>query len=91
MSEKLPEIVLALNQSADSEHCGSCLFFRRNTEASEWDQRGRCQFKMPPTREFRRAEWDGESQPLDTVQDTDRCDFWRTSGRTYIVSMRVKP
>ncbi len=86
------EIVLALNQSADAGHCGSCHFFVRNPDAtSEWDQTGRCKFRMPPTREFSRVVWDAESRPLDTVDDKDGCDFWRSSGKTYIVSQRIKP
>lgn len=89
---KQPEIVLALNQSADSGHCGSCHYFVRSADAtSEWDQNGRCTFRLPPTRVFAREVWDAESAPLDTVKDINGCDFWKTSGQTYIVSQRIKP
>jgi hypothetical protein len=29
--------------------------------------------------------------PLDTVRDTDGCNFWKSTGKTYIVSQRIKP
>lgn len=85
------EIILALNQNANKGECGSCMFFTRDSEESEWVQRGRCLFRLPPTRTFVKTVWDGETLPLDTVQDTDGCDFWETSGKTYIVSQRIKP
>lgn len=91
MSGKQAEIVLAVNQSADTNTCGSCHFFNRGDANSEWDNTGRCRFKMPPTAEFVRTVWDAESRPLDTVQDADRCDFWKSSGKIFIVSQRIKP
>lgn len=85
------EIVLALNQNANTGQCGSCRYFRRDGESSEWISRGSCQFRLPPTREFAKSIWDGETMPLDTVQDTDECDLWKSSGKAYIVSQRIKP
>lgn len=84
-------IVLALNQSANSGECGSCHFFDREDAGSEWVHRGRCKFRLPPTRIYAKQVWDGDSLPLETVQDTDGCDFWRSTGRTYVVSQRIKP
>lgn len=86
-----PEIVLAVNQSADAGTCGSCWWFQRRDATSQWDMNGECTFRLPPTRQLVRTVWDGETQPLATVQDTDGCDFWKSSGRTYIVSQRLKP
>ncbi len=91
MSAKQSEVMLALNQNADANTCGSCHYFDRRDAGSEWDHNGHCTFRLPPTREFERHIWDGESQTPDTVQDTDRCDLWKSSGKTYIVSRRVKP
>jgi hypothetical protein len=85
------EIVLALNQSAEPGQCGSCHFFFRDPERNEWNVNGRCKFRLPPTRTYSKREWSGEEQPLDTVNDTDGCDFWRHTGKTYIVSRRIKP
>ena len=85
------EIVLALNQNANAGECGSCQFFFRDPERNEWNVNGRCQFRLPPTRNYVKREWSGEEQPLDTVNDTDGCDFWRHTGKTYIVSRRIKP
>lgn len=88
---RLDEIVLALHQSAEPGQCGSCHFFKRDPERNEYVHRGICMFKLPPTAEFVRRVWDGETQPLGTVEDTDGCDLWRHSGKTYIVSQRIKP
>lgn len=88
---KTEEVVLALNQSADAGQCGSCHFFARRDANSEWDTNGHCTFRLPPTRELVKQVWDADSQPLDTVQDTMGCDFWKSSGKTYIVSRRVRP
>lgn len=89
---KAPELVLALNQNANSGECGSCHYFYRSHDAnSEWDQTGYCKFRFPPTRIYVKQVWDAESRPLDTVQDTDACDLWKSSGKTFIVSQRVKP
>ena len=85
------EIVLAVNQSANTGECGSCRFFTRENATSEWDLYGRCRFRLPPNRVFARNEWDGETRPLDSVNDTDRCDLWQSSGKTFIVSQRIKP
>jgi hypothetical protein len=84
------EIVLALNQSADPGKCGSCRFFKRQG-ASEWEKSGSCKFRLPPTRIYVKQVWDGDSTPLDTVNDTDGCDFWISTGKTYVVSQRVSP
>lgn len=83
-------IVLALNQSADTGQCGSCAFFERR-EFNEWVANGLCRFRLPPTRVFARNVPDAEQQPLQTVNDTDGCDLWRSTGKTYIVSRRLKP
>lgn len=84
-------IILALNQSANTKECGSCHFFSRNDQRSEWDQSGSCKFRFPPNRVFTKQVWDAETAPLDTVNDTDGCDFYRSTGKTYIVSQRIKP
>lgn len=88
---KPDEIVLALNQNANAGECGSCHYFARRDANSEWDHNGHCTFRFPPSRVLARQVWDAESQPLDTVQDQDGCDFWKSSGKTYIVSQRIKP
>lgn len=88
---KQPEVVLAINQTAEPGQCGSCHFFDRRGEGSEWDRNGYCTFRLPPTRVYTKTVWDGETLPLDTVKDSDGCDFWRSSGKTFIVSQRVKP
>lgn len=88
---KPDEIVLALNQNANHGECGSCHFFDRDDDHSEWIARGQCKFRLPPNRIYEKQVWDGETMPLDTVNDTDGCDFWRSSGKTYIVSQRLKP
>lgn len=85
------EIRLALHQNANSKECGSCHFFNRRDANSEYDRNGHCTFKFPPNRIYEKQIWDAESQPLDTVQDTNSCDFWKSSGKTYIVSQRIKP
>ena len=100
MTEKKEPIVLALHQTAAPGTCGSCKFFvRRSIEATYVDRRytdipadkqGYCKFCFPPNRIYARQEWDGNSPPLDTVQDFDGCDLWQSSGETYIVSM-VQP
>lgn len=87
----MAEITLALNQNAEQGQCGSCHFFRRDPEVNEWSTGGRCKFRMPPTRTYTKQQWSGEDSPLDSVNDTDGCDFWRYSGQTYIVSRRIKP
>jgi hypothetical protein len=91
MTDKPKEIVLALNQNANASECGSCHFFNRDSEGSEYIHRGHCRFRMPPNRVYAKTVWDGETMPLDTVEDTAGCDFWRSSGKTYIVSQRLKP
>lgn len=93
-------IVLALNQSAEAGHCGSCKFFvRRGIEATyvdranvdiPQDKQGHCEFRFPPYRVYARQEWDGNSPPLDTVMDFDGCNLWQSNGKRYIVS-RVQP
>ena len=88
---KPDEIVLALNHSANTGQCGSCQFFDRDDDYSERVCRGRCKFRLPPNRVYTKMVWDSETMPLDTVNDTDACDFWKSTGKTYIVSMRVKP
>lgn len=88
---KPDEIVLALNQNANRGECGSCQFFDREDSPSEWVQRGRCKFRSPPSNVYAKQVWDPECQPLDTVKDTDGCDFWKSSGHAYIVSQRLKP
>jgi hypothetical protein len=81
-------ISLALNQSADKGECGSCKFFvRENGEGV----RGRCMFRLPPTRVYAKQVWDAESAPLDSVRDTDGCNFWQSTGATYIVSRVIRP
>lgn len=87
----LDEITLAINQTANTEECGSCYFFKRNDSKSELDQSGLCNLQFPPNRIFIRNIDDGEGQPLNTVNDTDSCSFWKTSGNTFIVSKRLKP
>jgi hypothetical protein len=87
----MADIVLAVNQSAASGQCGGCALFERDPDFSEYVTRGRCKLKLPPTRVFKREVWDGDSMPLTTVNDTDECSFWKSSGKTYIVSRRVKP
>lgn len=91
MSEKPKETVLALNQSANARECGSCQFFSRDDDFSEWIARGQCKFRLPPNRVYAKQVWDGETMPLDTVNDTDGCDFWKSTGKTYVVSQRIKP
>lgn len=85
------EIVLAINQSANTRECGSCKFFERRDATTEYDKNGSCTLRFPPNRIFAKQVWDAESQPLDTVLDTNSCSFWESSGRTYIVSQRIKP
>lgn len=88
---KPDEIVLALNQSANTGECGSCQFFDRDGDYNEWTARGRCKFRLPPNRIYTKTVWDGDSLPLDTVEDTAGCDFWKSTNKTYIVSQRLKP
>jgi len=88
---KTDEIVLALNHSASTGQCGSCHFFDRDDDCSEWVCRGRCKLRLPPTLIYTKTIWDGETMPLDTVNDTDGCDFWKSTGKTYVVSQRIKP
>jgi hypothetical protein len=86
---KNDDIVLAIGQSANSGECGACYFFGRRGNV-EYDNNGYCKFKLPPTRVYQKQVWDGNSQPLDTVYDVDSCNFWKSDGKTYIVSKRVK-
>ena len=88
---KVDEVILALNQNANTSECGSCFYFNRDDEFSEYVSRGSCKFRLPPNRIYTKQIWDGETLPLETVKDTDSCDFWKSSGKTYIVSQRVKP
>lgn len=85
------EIVLAINQTAEPGTCGSCRFFERRNAHDEYDTTGCCKFRLPPTRVYQRQKWDADSQPLDTVRDTDGCDLWRSDCKTYIVQRRVRP
>lgn len=89
---KEPEITLALNQTADTNTCGSCYFFRRNGN-SEWENKGECKFKLPPKydRYFVKAVWSGDETVFETVSATNTCNFWKSTGQTYIVSQRIKP
>jgi hypothetical protein len=87
----MADIVLALNQNANTKECGSCYFFKRNDFKSEWDQSGRCKLKFPPNKVFMRNFDDAENEPTATVKDTDSCDFWKSSGNTFIVSQKLKP
>lgn len=86
---KEPEIVLALNQNANTGECGSCARFDRCGEGSEWDKTGLCHLELPP--QYQRVEYDPELQPRNTVQDTASCSFWKSTGKTFIVSQRLKP
>jgi hypothetical protein len=89
MSKEKSDIVLTLNATADIGKCGSCHFFERRGE-TEWDaKRGVCRLTLPP--QFARVPYDAESQPENTVDDTDSCDLWRASGKTFIVSRKVGP
>ena len=86
----MTDIILAINQNANIKECGSCHFFKRNDFKSEWDQSGRCKFKFPPNKLFMKNINDAECEPVDTVKDTDSCDFWKSSGNTFIISQRLK-
>lgn len=89
MPEKPSAIVLPLNADADQLKCGSCHFFTRRGE-SEWDaKRGQCRLALPP--QYARVPYNAEGQPENTVDDTDSCDLWRASGKTFIVSRRIGP
>lgn len=92
------DIILGLGQTAEPNTCGSCLFFgRRNfTEFYIKDENvvrdamrgGYCKFKFPPQVAMRQQE---EGGPTNWVNDVDRCDLWRSSGKTFIVSQRIHP
>jgi hypothetical protein len=89
MTEKASAIVLPLNASAEQFKCGSCHFFMRRGE-TEWDAKeGKCRLVLPP--QYAQVPFDPEGQPPNTVNDTDSCDLWRASGKTFIVSRRAGP
>lgn len=102
MSKEIPvEITLIPGASAEPDTCGSCKFFeRKNVDGYEnhgsW---GFCRIMLPKKvavqmnirmldSKERDQEYTGNE---DQIKDTDRCDFQRPSGKTYIVQRRIGP
>lgn len=97
---KPAEVMLLVGATAEPNTCGSCQSFRRRVDSGEWySTNGTCNFKFPtkvaemanirevdPRR--RDQEYTGNE---DMIQDTDRCDLYRSTGLTYIVQRRVSP
>lgn len=93
----MTEIVLGLEQTAEPHTCGSCHFFGRRSFSETYIKNedvvrdamrgGYCKFKMPPQVAIRQQ---GEGAPTNWINDTDSCDLWRSSGKTFIVSKRVR-
>lgn len=93
------EIILGLEQTAEPNTCGSCHFFgRRFSEnlsyiknesvIAEAMRGGYCKLELPPQYQRRLQ---GEGAPTDWINDTGSCDLWRSSGKTFIVSRRIRP
>lgn len=88
-------VTLALGQTAQPDHCGSCRNFRRFSDTA--DVYGTCQIKLPPWVADRNTVeatvYPDREQGRDwtRVKDTDDCDLHRHTGLTYITSHLVKP
>jgi len=73
---------------ADAGHCGSCRYFRRNTD--HYLREGSCRFEPPPHLSLK--DWDGEGAPPRNTHDFDACSLWQASGDTYeqVVTWKVE-
>ncbi len=80
-------IRLELGATADPRTCGSCQFFER-TEPWNGMPGGYCLFQLPP--QYAKKPNDPDSKPLEVVRDTNTCDLYHHSGKSYIVSKLVQ-
>lgn len=84
----LKDVVLALGDSADAGHCGSCVFFKRG-DSTVYSHPGLCKFTFPPHVQI--VPYDPECVEKNRVDDTYKCDLYQPDGKTYVVSHRVGP
>jgi hypothetical protein len=82
------EIVLGTGQTAEPKTCGSCHFFGRSSIEDPYNHGGYCKMELPPQYQHRIQ---GEGEPTSWINDTGSCDLWRSSGKTFVVSRRIKP
>lgn len=80
-------IRLELGATAEPRTCGSCVHLERR-EPWNGDYGGYCSIILPP--QFAKKQWDSESRPVEWMQDTSRCDLYKSTGKAYIVSKLVK-
>lgn len=81
---------LPLGQTAQKGHCGSCKFFGRRHEvpaymddvAYKYNAGGFCKMELPP--QYQRRLNDGESAPTNWINDTSKCDLWKSDGKVYV-------
>jgi len=96
---KKPETTLMPGATAERETCGSCKFFERRDYYEETSLYGFCRFLFPAKialqsdvrnidPKHKNDEYTGNENQ---IRDSDRCDLWRSDGKTYIVQRRIKP
>lgn len=81
------EITLSVGATAEPDTCGSCKFFHRPDDTYNGAHVGHCSLLLPG--KYVTKGWDGNGRPPTLMDDTDRCDLWRSDGQLYIVSRRV--
>jgi hypothetical protein len=92
------DVILGLGMTAEPNTCGSCVFFGRRDFTEFYIKNesvvrdamrgGYCKIVLPPQVALRPQ---GEGAPTNNTNDTDRCDLWKSDGKTYIVSRRIRP
>lgn len=83
----MTDIVLPVGRSAETNTCGSCVFFWRREEGG-----GECNIKLPPHIAIdNKGNEKDYVRPCNTVRDDYGCSFWKSDGKIYIVQRRIKP
>jgi len=91
-------ITLPPGCTAEHDTCGSCKFFER--DGYDYSRiYGKCRIVLPSKvamqydvraidPKHKDDEYTGNE---DQIQDTNRCDLWRSDGKTYIVQRKILP
>lgn len=85
------KVVLPIGSTAEPGTCGSCYFFSRYLTNGYYQDVGFCSIRLPPPKERYVLKQGDFGDGPNRVKDTDSCDFYRHSGKTYIVTHQVKP
>ena len=81
-------IRLELGATAAFKTCGSCIRFER-TEPWNGMPGGYCGVILPS--QYAQKKDDVDGRPWRVVRDTNTCDLYKSTGKTYIVSKLERP